>query len=605
VSFFVHRASQARRLLNYAAFAFLWGAITPPATARSGEPQAAANSAELQTAAETVDLICLLSKRPIVIRLRLSVDGKPLSEFRAALARRLFNAFDTDKNGLLEGKELDALPTPQMVAAAGREPGMLPQATTSSVPIVHKGGAVTPQEWARFLFPDSSQNLSIAMRSSSESAMASPSPEMSSLSSGGELSLLLSTIDADHDGRLSAAELSRVDDLFRLFDLNDDEQISKTELISAADLASTFGVSQGNSTEGATPLIPIPRTSDKKALIERLIKSFATEQPTTNGRSPKKDDRLKLAPQRLGVPALSIVGGDDAAKYDKNGDGLLDEQELANWLSHPDPQCELAVELAAGSLQEPRVKVLRVSPSAREAGLIVEAPSAGRVLLHMAGNPLEFRAAEPSRRAAARTSRYRALFKRADQNNNGYLERFEISALGQGLEPVDFEAMDRDHNGMVFEEEWLTYMRLRESLAEGRLTLTLASESIDPIAEFDANHDGRLNRSELGRALAVIAAWDRNHDGFVTRDEVPATLVGTFHSGPSRPVSMRRPNYARMGRKASSPPTAGPVWFQKMDRNRDGEVSLREFLGPLEVFRRLDTNGDGRLDIHEAESARK
>jgi Ca2+-binding EF-hand superfamily protein len=604
VNSFVRGTGRATHLVTYAAMAFLWGAIASPATARSEEPKNAANSAGLQTAAESVDLICLLSKRPVVIRLHLTVDGKPMSEFRAAIARRLFNAFDTDKNGLLEGKELDALPTPQMVAAAGREPGMPPQVTASSAPNVHKG-PVTPQEWARFLFPNSSQNVSIAMPSSSDSAMASPSPEMSALSSNGELSLLLSTIDADHDGRLSAAELSRADDLFRLFDLNDDEQISKTELISAADLASTFGVSQGNPTEAGAPLEAIPRTADKKALIKRLIQSFATEQPAANGRILKKDDRPKSAPRQLGIPAQSIVGRDDAAKYDKNGDGLLDEQELTNWLSHPEPQCELAVELAAASLQEPRVKVLRVAPSAREAGLIVEAPSAGRVLLRMAGHPLELRAAEPSRRAAARTSRYRAQFKRADQNNNGYLEKFEISALGQGLEPVDFEAMDRDHNGMVFEEEWLTYMRLRDALAEGRLSLSLASESIDPIAEFDANHDGRLNRSELGRALAVIAAWDRNRDGFVTRDEVPTTLVGTFHSGPPRSVSMRRPNYPRMARSQPSPPAVGPVWFQKMDRNHDGEVSLREFLGPLEVFRRLDTNGDGRLDIHEAESAQK
>ena len=46
--------------------------------------------------------------------------------------------------------------------------------------------------------------------------------------------------------------------------------------------------------------------------------------------------------------------------------------------------------------------------------------------------------------------------------------------------------------------------------------------------------------------------------------------------------------------------TAGPDWFQKMDRNHDGEVSFREFLGPLEVFRKLDGNHDGHLDAAEA-----
>jgi hypothetical protein len=40
-----------------------------------------------------------------------------------------------------------------------------------------------------------------------------------------------------------------------------------------------------------------------------------------------------------------------------------------------------------------------------------------------------------------------------------------------------------------------------------------------------------------------------------------------------------------------------------MDRNRDGDVSSREFLGPAEVFRRLGTDADGLLTAEEAERA--
>jgi Ca2+-binding EF-hand superfamily protein len=220
--------------------------------------------------------------------------------------------------------------------------------------------------------------------------------------------------------------------------------------------------------------------------------------------------------------------------------------------------------------------------------------------------PLDLQAADAPRRSAARTSRYRAMFKRADQNKNNYLETSEIPFMGQGLESRDFEAMDRDHNGMVFEDEWIAYLRLRDALAEGRLSLTISVESVDPLTQFDANHDGRLNRAEFTAALAAVAAWDRNHDGFVTPDEIPRTLLGTFHIGPTRSVSPRGPRYSRMKASSKPQPTSdAPVWFQKMDRNQDGEVSLREFLGPLSVFHRLDTNGDGRLDVHEAQAAQK
>jgi hypothetical protein len=42
-----------------------------------------------------------------------------------------------------------------------------------------------------------------------------------------------------------------------------------------------------------------------------------------------------------------------------------------------------------------------------------------------------------------------------------------------------------------------------------------------------------------------------------------------------------------------------------MDRNRDGDVSRREFLGPRAAFERLDADGDGLITAEEAAKTAK
>ena len=48
-----------------------------------------------------------------------------------------------------------------------------------------------------------------------------------------------------------------------------------------------------------------------------------------------------------------------------------------------------------------------------------------------------------------------------------------------------------------------------------------------------------------------------------------------------------------------------PVWFKKMDRNGDGDVSAREFNGPPSLFQRMDPDGDGLISPEEARAYEK
>jgi hypothetical protein len=66
-------------------------------------------------------------------------------------------------------------------------------------------------------------------------------------------------------------------------------------------------------------------------------------------------------------------------------------------------------------------------------------------------------------------------------------------------------------------------------------------------------------------------------------------------------------NNAAVARVAVAPPrpkpAVGPAWFRRMDRNRDGDVSRREFFGSREQFDRLDRDGDGLISPAEADAA--
>ena len=104
-----------------------------------------------------------------------------------------------------------------------------------------------------------------------------------------------------------------------------------------------------------------------------------------------------------------------------------------------------------------------------------------------------------------------------------------------------------------------------------------------------------------------IRSLDKDQDGSITQGEIPATFSVTLglgsagfgtsgFGGPSlRPVD--RP--AAVGLQADGP----PEWFTRMDRNGDGDLTLKEFLGDGSDFRKLDINRDGLIEPKEARAA--
>src|SRR5262249_35442739 len=119
--------------------------------------------------------------------------------------------------------------------------------------------------------------------------------------------------------------------------------------------------------------------------------------------------------------------------------------------------------------------------------------------------------------------------------------------------------------------------------------------------------DGRLSVRELRAAGKLLERLDLDRDGKLSRGEIPAhhsigLALGPGGGDPFGRVVLVPPRRVGMDRPPARGAVRGPVWFQKMDRNRDGDVSRKEFLGSEALFREIDTDGDGLISVEEAEA---
>jgi Ca2+-binding EF-hand superfamily protein len=242
-------------------------------------------------------------------------------------------------------------------------------------------------------------------------------------------------------------------------------------------------------------------------------------------------------------------------------------------------------------------------PAGEERIRVQESESTRRLAARIGGEMVEFSAVDNRYQAADQISFLRIEFRRQDQDKNGYLGPEEFAALG--VTGASFDEIDLDKDGQLFMNELDRFIRLDTYRAQSFAEMTI--DAIDkPLFQIlDENLDRRLSQREFKAGLERVQPYDRDEDGSLEAGELLALRKYrvAFSFGVPPAVRIERQNQMDSSRRLPvvQQQTSGPEWLRKMDRNQDGDLTWREFLGPRQAFDRLDRDGSGWIDEDEAE----
>jgi hypothetical protein len=198
-----------------------------------------------------------------------------------------------------------------------------------------------------------------------------------------------------------------------------------------------------------------------------------------------------------------------------------------------------------------------------------------------------------------------AMFRQQDLDQNEYLTRAEVEQNSLFLRLLSI--LDRDQNSQLEFAEFLPWSQRATLMSRLSWSVKTVTAEQSLWQTLDTNLDGRLSHRELCPAAAAWARLDRDGSGRLELAELVAATELLIEQPRWSPRGMQGPPETiepNRGEPPSIAETAGtPSWFLGMDRNRDGDLSRREFLGSNVRFTELDRDGDGVISREEARAA--
>ncbi|MCU0706098.1 MAG: EF-hand domain-containing protein [Fimbriiglobus sp.] len=532
---------------------------------------------------DTFELVFLARTHPVRVRVVAHLAGRSLGERCEAHLRDLFTAFDRDGDGTLNRYECDLIFSKgefrSMLAGGFAFRGQSGELPTLDALDRDDDGRVSFDELAEYYTPELAK-------------LTAARPSYARLPDGDQYTPeLFARLDKNRDGKLTADELKEAEKILTPLDADEDETVSGAELLATSARPARLGgagdgmAMNGMMGSGKDDDDPRKQTQDVLAHLGPLP---GTVVQAVLKRYDANSD-FELSEHEVGFDEATF----DRLDVDKND--KLSATELDAWRTgEPDAVVTLTI--------GPKVERCKAEARVVGKGSGLTVPQQGvsdRVVLRVGAQTLDFAAVPVPEYARTSTNPYGYLFP----TDKKYLTEQDLVGPQYQFLRVAFEPADFDGDGRLTRGEFDRYFALQQSTSQLGLTLTHAVQVPNLFQLLDSNGDGRLSVKELRTAYARLAPLQPDGGKEITRAILQPSLAvrlgSTIHGAADMAVYAVSADPATGRVRAVA---AGPVWFRKMDRNGDGDVSRVEFLGSREQFNGIDANGDGIITPEEAEA---